>query len=401
TNGLLSEKKSAVEHGTMLPRKVIGYNLFQANGKCVFSFVSHLRGSPQSKRFQESTGATSKTVAKEYEKRRKAELERAAAGLPTDQKAKRIRTVDDVVTAYLDGYKLNHRPKSVLFANGRLARVQAELGTLVLPDVTEDRIRGYIRKRQSQGIAGRTINMELGELSRAIGQPWSLLWPKVRKLEERKDVGRALSPAEQKGLLDFLRDSPSPNLRTLIPALLLTGMRAGEGFSLTWAQVDLMGKTLSVGRAKTSSGTGRVIPINDDLASILGAHRVWFEDRFGEPKPEHFLFAWGSPLPADPTRPITDVKHAWETLRKHEGVSCRLHDLRHTFATRLAEAGVSESTMLALMGHMSRSMLERYSHIRMAAKREAVAGITLRPKAENSEGVPVKVPVVEASATIQ
>jgi hypothetical protein len=47
----------------------------------------------QGKRFQESTGATSKTVAKEYEKRRKAELERAAAGLPTDQKATRIRTV--------------------------------------------------------------------------------------------------------------------------------------------------------------------------------------------------------------------------------------------------------------------------------------------------------------------
>jgi len=47
----------------------------------------------QGKRFQESTGATSKTVAKEYEKRRKTEMERAAAGMPTDQKASRIRTV--------------------------------------------------------------------------------------------------------------------------------------------------------------------------------------------------------------------------------------------------------------------------------------------------------------------
>jgi hypothetical protein len=45
--------------------------------------------------------------------------------------------------------------------------------------------------------------------------------------------------------------------------------------------------------------------------------------------------------------------------------------------------------MLALMGHMSRAMLERYSHIRMAAKREAVAAITLRPIVPNSEGVPV------------
>ncbi len=49
--------------------------------------------------------------------------------------------------------------------------------------------------------------------------------------------------------------------------------------------------------------------------------------------------------------------------------------------------------MLALMGHVSRAMLERYTHIRMAAKVEAVAGLTLRPKEGNSERVPVNVPV--------
>jgi hypothetical protein len=57
--------------------------------------------------------------------------------------------------------------------------------------------------------------------------------------------------------------------------------------------------------------------------------------------------------------------------------------------------------MLALMGHMSRAMLERYSPIRMAAKRVAVAGVTLRQKIGNSEVVPVKVPVVEQIALIQ
>ena len=55
------------------------------------------------------------------------------------------------------------------------------------------------------------------------------------------------------------------------------------------------------------------------------------------------------------------------------GVDCRLHDLGHTFATTLAENGVPESTMLALMGQMSRAMLERYLHIRMSSKREAIA----------------------------
>ena len=359
----------------------------------------------QGKRFQESTGATSKTVAKEYEKRRKAEMERAAAGMPTEQKATRIRTVADVIQPYQQGYKLSHRPQSVLFSTGRLAQVKKALGNVVLSDLTDERIRAYMRQRQGEGVSGRTINMEIGELSRAIGQPWSLLWPKVRKLEERKDVGRALSPAEQNALLDGLQNRRTPHLATLIPLLLLTGMRAGEALSLTWGQIDLMGKSLAVGRAKTANGTGRVIPINDDLASVLAAHRAWFVEKFGEPQPEHYLFPWGKPVPSDPARHATDITWGWDQLRAATGVSCRLHDLRHTFATRLAEDGTPESTMLALMGHMSRAMLERYSHIRIAAKRAAMANIKLRqPDAtslENSGVVPVKVPVVAEAPRIQ
>jgi integrase len=359
----------------------------------------------QGKRFQESTGATSKTVAKEYEKGRKKELERAAAGLPTEQKAKRIRTVTDVVGPYLQGYKLSHRPQSVQFATGRLAQVKKSLGNVILSDLTDERIRAYIRQRQGDGVSGRTINMEVGELSRAIGQPWSLLWPKVRKLEERKDVGRALSLAEQGALLDGLEDRRTPHIGTLVPLLLLTGMRAGEALPLAWGRVDLMGKSLTVGRAKTANGTGRVIPFEDELGSILASHRAWFVEKFGEPKPEHYLFPWGKPVPSDPTRHATDITWGWDQLRADTGVSCRLHDLRHTFATRLAENGVPESTMLALMGHMSRAMLERYSHIRIAAKRDAVAGIRLREQAattpQNPEALPVKVPVGATSTTIQ
>jgi len=58
-----------------------------------------------------------------------------------------------------------------------------------------------------------------------------------------------------------------------------------------------------------------------------------------------------------------------------------------------------------MLGLMSRAMLERYSHIRIAAKRNALAGIRLREQgqavAENSEPVPVKVPVADSRAIIQ
>jgi len=54
----------------------------------------------------------------------------------------------------------------------------------------------------------------------------------------------------------------------------------------------------------------------------------------------------------------------------------------------MAEAGVPESTMLALAGHMSRAMLERYSHIRMKAKRDAVEAISLSVPSPVSVEVP-------------
>jgi integrase len=50
----------------------------------------------------------------------------------------------------------------------------------------------------------------------------------------------------------------------------------------------------------------------------------------------------------------------------------RFHDLRHQAITEMAEAGASDATLMAVAGHMSRRMLEHYSHVRMAAKRSAL-----------------------------
>ena len=73
-----------------------------------------------------------------------------------------------------------------------------------------------------------------------------------------------------------------------------------------------------------------------------------------------------------PTEPMHRWKVAWERARKEAKVACRFHDLRHTFISRLAESQASDSTVMALAGHVSRAMMERYSHIRMEAKRKAV-----------------------------
>jgi integrase len=365
------------------------------------------------RRVRESAKTSRKTIAIESERNRRLELEKTLSGMPVEKRESRINSVSDVVKQYQKHYDQGDRPQSVLFSKGRLAHVLRLLGSVLLPDLVEKRVREYIRTRLDEGAGGRTINMEVGELSRAIGKPWSLLWPKVRKLEERKDVGRAISPEEEQKLLEAVPLVRSPFIGTFVRVALLTGMRSGEITDLTWGQVDFSKRIVTVGRAKTSSGTGRQIPMNQDLFEAFTTHAAWFTKRFGAAEPENYLFPFGKPMPSDPARPITDISSAWDSLRERAGVTCRLHDMRHTVATKMAEAGTPESTMLALLGHMSRAMLERYSHIRMAAKRAAVEALSLKParKAEavssvptedpNSNGVPTKVPTVGESKRIQ
>jgi integrase len=279
--------------------------------------------------------------------------------------------------------------------------LKKHLGSFLLPDVTEDVLRGFIRTRLAEGACGRTINMDLATLSRAIGKPWRVLWPNLRKLEERKDVGRALSPEEERRLLAAIPELRSALVGTFVRLALMTGMRSGEIISLTWGQVDLPQRVITVGRAKTFSGTGRQIPMNQELFKVLSIHAAWFTRAFKVTHPTDYLFPWGSPFPTDPTRHTTTVKKGWENLREKARVSCRLHDLRHTAATKMAEAGIPESTMLALMGHMSRAMLERYSHIRMAAKRDAVEALSVRDKAANPKPPSTISTTVPATRKIQ
>lgn len=74
------------------------------------------------------------------------------------------------------------------------------------------------------------------------------------------------------------------------------------------------------------------------------------------------------------------------TPAKTAKVRYRWHDLRHTFITRLAERPeVSEQTIMSLAGHVSRSMLARYSHIRSQAKQAAISALEDAAEKANSE----------------
>ena len=74
-----------------------------------------------------------------------------------------------------------------------------------------------------------------------------------------------------------------------------------------------------------------------------------------------------------PTKPMLKWDTAWRALRDEAGLhGLRFHDLRHTVITELAEMGVADHVLESISGHLSRRMLEHYSHIRIDAKRQAL-----------------------------
>jgi integrase len=64
----------------------------------------------------------------------------------------------------------------------------------------------------------------------------------------------------------------------------------------------------------------------------------------------------------DPAKPPGACKTAWSTANKQAGVECRDHDLRHHFISALAQTQTPDATIQAISGHLSRKMLEHYSH---------------------------------------
>jgi len=311
-------------------------------------------------RIRESAKTELKTLAKVVEDRRRKELARAFAGQPAENPKGRIRIVKLALADYKKMYPANHATKSCQLVDERSVHLEKHLGSLLALDLTEPRITEYMAVRKGEGASNRTINIELSVLSRAMGQKFSMMWPKLKRLEERRDVGRALSPEEEQAIVEAAARNRSRMIGPVVRIALVTGMRRDEIRLLKWSQIDFEAKQITVGRAKTAAGRGRVIPFGPLIEAVLTGYVSWYVSKLGEIRPDWHVFPSANRgKPVEPSLPLGSIKTAWGSVCDVAKVQCRFHDLRHTACTKMAEAGVPEATMQAIMGHMSRAMLER------------------------------------------
>jgi integrase len=299
------------------------------------------------------------------------------------------RTLFKAIDTYLDGKRLRCSARTIELEQERLSLVKRHFGDIRLAAITAARIADYQQLRHDAGRSNRTINMDVGVLLRVLKAAGRArgLEGNVRPLPERQSlIGRALTRAEQRRLFDAAASNPEwEHVYCAATLAANTSMRPVEVKHLRRRDVDLFKKILTVRRSKNES-SHRVIPLNASAVRAL-SRMIERADQHGHTSPEHFLWPacrWGK---IDPTKPIHKWDTAWRALRKAADLpGLRFHDLRHTVITELAEMGVPDHVLESISGHLSRRMLEHYSHIRLKAKREALEALEAqRERGEESE----------------
>lgn len=234
-------------------------------------------------------------------------------------------------------------------------------GRLVVLRMTKSMADEFRRTRRSHNpaIKDATVNRDLSVLRHILY--WSVdeqliaanPLARMKMVRERRTRRQILSVAEEQSLLG----AATGHLRSMIILALDTGMRRGEITSQRWEDIDFPRKLLFVTHSKTPEGESREIPLSNRLLELLGTYH--------EPKGLVIVYKDG---------PVHIVKRTWKTALKNAGIRhVRFHDLRHTFNTRLMEAGVLQEVRMALMGHSPGSKVHAtYTHIELPVKREAI-----------------------------
>lgn len=165
-----------------------------------------------------------------------------------------------------------------------------------------------------------------------------------------------------------LINAASPHLQRVIRFALATGLRKANILDLQWGSVDLPRRQMWVSGNDAKGKKTLGLPLNAMAVAVL--EEAVLEEAQG--KHPTFVFTIEG-------RHYHEIDHrTWQSLVKRSGIpkGFRFHDLRHTWASWLAQAGTDPQKLRQLGGWSSLRMVERYSHLNVDHLREAANAIT-------------------------
>jgi len=243
----------------------------------------------------------------------------------------------------------------------RLKKLLPYFGTLPLNEITKLQADEFRRLRKNADeVTDSTVNRDLEALRHilfyAVDRGVLLTNPlsRVQMVRPRRQRKPVLSVEEE----DRVIASAEPHLKPIIIAAIDTGMRRGELLAQRAEDVDLVRKVLGVTKSKTAGGEQREIPLTARMAELFSTLQA-----------KGLLFTFKG-------KPIRKLRRSWATaIRRSEIRPLLFKHLRHTFNTRLMEAGVIQDVRNALMGHAQgrpRTTNDIYTHVEFPVLREAI-----------------------------
>ena len=255
---------------------------------------------------------------------------------------------------YVKGYKKSWN-SDVSYLHNQILPV---LGKKYLDEITKKDIIDFHHGLRAKGYKPGTCNRSLVLIRYAFNLAIRWEIPGL-KANPSKDVplfddfagkrDRFLTQEETQRLFDAVQQSDNPMLKYIIPTLILTGARKREVLDAKWEDFDMERRQWRI--PTTKAGRPRYVPLSNGVLTLLA--NVPHDDRcpyvFANPKTK---------------KPYCAIFNSWNTARKQAGLSeVRIHDLRHSFASFLVNAGRSLYEVQRILGHTQIRTTARYSHL--------------------------------------
>lgn len=305
------------------------------------------------KEYRESTHSESESVARKLLKKRLGEIGTGKLIGPVEERV----TFEEMAADLENHYRTNGMVLSAV--EFPIKHLWQSFGFDKALDLTTDRIRQHISRRQAEEAANGTINREMAALKRMFS-----LAIQAGKLSRKPHIPTLEEHNVRQGFLDHgsflsLRDNLSEHLKDPVMFLYLSGWRVSEMRALEWRDVDLAGGVVRLRPEISKNKDGRLLPLKNELLEIMEGAKA--NRRLDCPSVFHHE-----------GQPIGDFRKAWKSACKAAGLNgIIVHDLRRTAVRNMVRAGIREGVAMALSGHKTRNVFDRYNIVSEADLAEA------------------------------
>lgn len=319
----------------------------------------------QGRMVRESTKQTNDKVARTMESAHRTSLAKGEVGIREKEAAP---TLVEFMRKKFEPWTeatFREKPRTRIWYRGGCRRLSefSLLAKTTLDEVTSDKIRAYIGKRQADGLNVTSINRELQVLRRILhlAVEWGDVdsMPKIRMLPGERGRERVITPDEE---TRYLR-AACALLASVATVLADTGMRPEECYRLRWENLTWSAGrygVLLVTHGKTRAAR-RILPMTPRVRDVL-------ESRWKVAEQPEEGWVWPAETRSGHIEPSSLRKHhlgAFDAIAKDGGKPIRpfvLYSFRHTFLTRLGQSGCDVWTLARIAGHSSIDISARYVH---------------------------------------